>query len=282
MSYQFHSFVAPAKLNLTLSILDRRLDGYHNLYTAFRLIDLVDQINIALSDQNDITLLEPFDGILPHENLVYRAAHLIKQVTGYQKGALIHIKKNIPIGAGLGGGSSDAATTLMALNQLWKTQLSKNQLMRLAVSLGADVPIFILGKNAFGSGIGEKLVALDLPKRWYLLLHPPVHIATGDVFAGLELTRSAPPAIISALLNPNLRVNDLEPVVRKKFALVDQAMRALTKHGPARMSGSGSCVFLECTYKKDAQHIAKQCVGRWDQYLVRGLMQHPLLTQLEK
>lgn len=279
MSYRFHSFAAPAKLNLTLSVLDRRFDGYHNLCTVFRLIDLVDQINIALSDQNDITLLEPFDGILPHENLVFRAACLIKEFTGYQKGAVIRIKKNIPIGAGLGGGSSDAATTLIALNQLWKTQLSKNQLIQLAILLGADVPIFIFGKNAFGSGIGEKLVALDLPKRWYLLLHPPVHIATREVFSGLELTRSPPPAIIPALLNPNLRVNDLELVVRKKFALVDQAMQALTRHGPARMSGSGSCVFLECIYKKDAQYIAKQCLGHWDQYLVRGLMQHPLLTQ---
>jgi 4-diphosphocytidyl-2-C-methyl-D-erythritol kinase len=282
MSYAFNSFIAPAKLNLTLSILGRRLDGYHNLCTVFRLIDLADQINIALSDQNDITLLEPFDGILPHENLVFRAAHLIKQVTGYQKGAVISIKKNIPIGAGLGGGSSDAATTLIALNQLWKTQLQKKQLMQLAVSLGADVPVFIFGKNALATGIGEKLVALTLPKRWYLLLHPPVHIKTREMFTGLELTRSTPPAIISALLNPNLRVNDLEPTVRKKFALVDQAMETLTRYGAARMSGSGSCVFLECLYKKNAHHIAKQCVGRWDQYLVRGLMQHPLLTQMEE
>ena len=114
------------------------------------------------------------------------------------------------------------------------------------------------------------------------MLHPPVRIATREVFAGLELTRSAPPAIIPALLNRNLRVNDLELVVRKKFALVDQAMQTLTRHGPARMSGSGSCVILECTYKKDAQHIAKQCVGHWDQYLVRGLMQHPLLAQIEE
>lgn len=273
----FQSFDAPAKLNLTLTMLNCRPDGYHNIQTIFQFIDLADSMDIAIQPQGDIKLITPVANIPFDHNLVIRAANLLKQATGTKKGAFIRLIKRIPIGSGLGGGSSDAATTLIALNHLWQTHLSRNALMKLAVRLGADIPVFIFGKNAIGGGIGEQLTACTLPKKWYALLCPPVSIATKTVFQQWKLTRRVAPAIIPNPLMSNLWMNDLESVVRNQYKLVDQAMLALSAYGTARMTGSGSCVFLACTYKAAAQRVMAACQGNWKNYLARGLAQHPLV-----
>lgn len=278
MSVTFLPFPAPAKLNLMLKVIGRRADGYHLLETVFRFIDLNDTIEIALRTDDEIHLLNPIEGVPAEQDLTIRAARLLQKATNCQQGADLRITKRIPMGGGLGGGSSDAATVMLALNHLWKTGLNRTQLMQLGVTLGADVPVFLFGQNAFAGGIGEELSALDLPENWYVVIRPPVHIPTAEIFSSPILTRDSPPSIMRTLETADCRRNDLESVVLKEYPLVKEAIDELGKYGPALMTGSGSCVFLECDSEARALHIHQQISGNWLSYVVRGLQQHPLLS----
>lgn len=266
---------APAKLNLFLHVVGRRADGYHLLQTVFRLIDLCDWLELAPRSDAEIRLARPTAGVPAEHDLTVRAARLLQHATGCRTGVTIMLDKHIPRGGGLGGGSSDAATTLLALNELWDTRLTRAELARLALQLGADVPFFVHGRNAFAEGIGEVLTPLDLAPVWYLVVTPQVAVSTQEIFAARELTRNTKPLTISAFFAGSGH-NDLEPVVRAKFPEVAQVLDWLGPFGEARMSGSGSSVFAEFATEAEARAVAAKVPGAWRGVAVRGLDRHPL------
>jgi len=270
---------APAKLNLFLHVTGRRADGYHSLQTAFRLIDLADTLRFTPREDGRVTLRQPLVGVPPEQNLCVRAAALLKQATGHKGGVEIELEKRIPMGGGLGGGSSDAATTLVALNRLWQLGLKRDELQRLALNLGADVPVFVFGENAFAEGVGEELMPLALARAWYLVLVPPVQVPTAGIFAAPELTRNAKPIKITAffdgLKRRSLR-NDLEPVVCKRYPEVARHLAWLKQHGEARMSGSGACVYAEFSTESAARAAHAQLPPAMRGLVARGLERHPL------
>jgi 4-diphosphocytidyl-2-C-methyl-D-erythritol kinase len=271
---------APAKLNLFLHVTGRRADGYHDLQTAFRLIDLADTLRFTARAENEVTLLRPLPGVAPAQDLCHRAAALLKEATGHRGGVEIELDKRIPIGGGLGGGSSDAATTLVALNHLWRLGLKRAELQQLALKLGADVPFFVFGENAFGEGAGELLTPLALPGAWYLVLVPPVRVPTAAVFAAPELTRDAKPIRITAFfdgLKQRALRNDLEPVVSKRYPEVGRHLAWLKQHGEARMSGSGACVYAEFSTASAAHAAHSQLPRSMHGLVARGLERHPLI-----
>ena len=272
---------APAKLNLFLHVTGRREDGYHTLQTAFRLIDFADTMSFSPRADGKVTLARALPGVAPGEDLSERAATLLKTAAGYQGGVEIALDKRIPIGGGLGGGSSDAATTLLALNHLWGLGLKRRELQDLALRLGADVPVFVFGENAFAEGIGEQLQPLGLPLAWYLVLVPRVHVSTALVFAAPELTRDAKPLKITAFFDGlerrELR-NDLEPVVSGRYPEVARHLAWLKQHGEARMSGSGACVFAEFSTEPAARAAHAQLPEGMRGFVARGLEHHPLLA----
>jgi 4-diphosphocytidyl-2-C-methyl-D-erythritol kinase len=266
---------APAKLNLMLHVVGRRADGYHLLQTVLRLIDLGDTLAFAPRTDGAIRLATPLPGVAEEEDLAVRAARLLQAETGCRQGATIAIEKLIPLGGGLGGGSSDAATTLIALNELWGAGLGRAGLARIGLALGADVPFFLFGRNALGEGIGEVLTALDLPPSWYVVVSPQVAVSTREIFAAAELTRDTKPLKITAFFAGAGR-NDLEPVVRARFPEVARAIDWLASHGEARMSGSGSSVFAAFEHEDEARAVAAKVPGEWRAWAVRGLDRHPL------
>jgi 4-diphosphocytidyl-2-C-methyl-D-erythritol kinase len=266
---------APAKLNLFLHVVGRRSDGYHLLQTAFRLIDLCDWVTLAPSDDRAIRLVDDLPGVPPEENLALRAARALKSAAGIRAGAAIRLEKRIPMGAGLGGGSSDAATTLIGLNRIWRTGLSHAELAAIGVTLGADVPFFLFGRNAFGAGIGEALAPLDLAPAWYVVLTPQAAVPTAEIFAAPELTRDAKPIKITAFFNGFGR-NDLEPVVCARYPEVAKHLAWLRDFGDARMSGSGSSVFAEFASEAEAQAVVAKIPEGMRGFAVRGLDRHPL------
>ena len=270
---------APAKLNLFLRVIGRRADGYHNLQTAFRLIDLADTLRFTARADGNVTLQRPLAGVPPVQDLCLRAAVLLKQATGYQGGVKIELDKRIPMGGGLGGGSSDAATTLVVLNYLWRLGLNRGELRQLALKLGADVPVFVFGENAFAEGVGEQLTPLVLPAAWYLVLVPSVQVPTAAVFAAPELTREAKPIRITAFfdgLKQRALRNDLEPVVSKRYPEVARHLAWLKQHGEARMSGSGACVYAEFSTESAARAAHAQLPQAMRGFVARGLERHPL------
>lgn len=272
----FHSFPAPAKLNLMLKVVGRRDDGYHLLETVFRLIDFCDGIDIAVRDDGRIALLNPIEGVEPEQDLCVRAARLLQRETGCALGADIRLDKRIPMGGGLGGGSSDAATVLLALNRLWRTGLSRERLMALGLMLGADVPVFVFGRNAFATGIGEKLTALSLPEKWYVVLHPGVHVPTSEIFSSPLLTRDSKPSIMPILETTQQAGNDLQSVATRLYPAVNAALEALKKFGSPLMTGSGSCVFLECASEEEAAKIFRAVSEQFDGFVAKGLSHHPM------
>ena len=270
---------APAKLNLFLHVTGRRADGYHSLQTAFRLIDLADTLRFAPRADGEVILRRPLPGVPPDRDLCIRAAALLKHATGHSGGVEIDLEKRIPMGGGLGGGSSDAATTLVVLNHLWKLRLTRAELQGLAVKLGADVPVFVFGENAFAEGIGEQLSPLTLPPAWYLVLVPPVEVPTAAVFAAPELTRDAKPIRITAFfdgLKQRALRNDLEPVVSKRYHEVARHLAWLRQHGEARMSGSGACVYAEFSTESAARAAHAQLPQAMCGFVAHGLERHPL------
>lgn len=275
---------APAKLNLFLHVTGRRADGYHSLQTAFRLIDLADTLRFAARDDAEVTLRRPLPGVPAEQDLCVRAAALLRQATGHRGGVDIELDKRIPVGGGLGGGSSDAATTLVALNHLWRLGLKRGELQQLALKLGADVPLFVFGENAFAEGVGEQLTPLALPAAWYLLLLPPVQVSTAAVFAAPELTREAKPIRITAFfdgLKQRALRNDLEPVVSKRYPEVARHLAWLNEHGEARMSGSGACVYAEYSTESAAHAAHAQLPQSMRGLVARGLERHPLYELTE-
>lgn len=267
---------APAKLNLFLHVTGRRADGYHTLQTVFQFLDHGDELGFVVADDGRIARAVPIAGVTEEQDLTLRAAHLLKESRGVAHGVQIHLAKRLPIGGGLGGGSSDAATTLLALNELWSTRLSIPELAVLGLKLGADVPVFIRGHAAWAEGIGEILTPVEPEQAWYLVVIPPVHVSTAQVFADPELTRYSPPLTIRDFHEGRGLRNDLEPVVRSRYPEVDRAMRLLSEFGAPRMSGSGGCVFLKVTDAGRGRQILERIPKPFTGFVARGLNRHPL------
>jgi 4-diphosphocytidyl-2-C-methyl-D-erythritol kinase len=274
------SWPAPAKLNLMLHIVGRRADGYHELQTVFRLVDLCDRIEIQVRDDGVIIRPAGPVGVAEADDLTVRAARALQAATGTRLGAEITIKKSIPVGGGLGGGSSDAATTLVALNQMWRTALTSAEIAAIGATLGADIPVFVAGRSAWAEGVGECLTPVTLPAgAWYLIIFPGVSVPTAAVFQAAELTRNSPPTTMRGFLESGGR-NDCEAVVRAHFPAVGEALDWLGRHATARLTGTGSCVFAEFARAADAERVAARVPDAWRAYVARGLDSSPLLEEL--
>jgi 4-diphosphocytidyl-2-C-methyl-D-erythritol kinase len=270
---------APAKLNLFLHVTGRRPDGYHELQTLFQLIDLCDTVAIRVGDDGRIERPSGPVGVNPDSDLTVRAAKALQEATGCRMGASIRITKRIPMGGGLGGGSSDAATVLLALNHLWHCGLSVDELARLGLPLGADVPVFVRGSSAWAEGVGERLEPVELPERWYVVIHPGVAVPTKDVFQSPELTRNTPVITIRAFFGPGGLAgsrNDCEPVVRALYPEVADALSWLEKFAPARLTGTGSCIFAAFGSAIEAERVAARAPDRWRAFVARGLNVSPV------
>lgn len=270
---------APAKLNLFLHVTGRREDGYHLLQTAFQFIDYCDWLEFQTSGESSIRYLSPLPDVSVKQDLVYRAAELLQRKTACHQGVEIRLHKHLPAGGGLGGGSSDAATTLVALNRLWKTGLSPEQLARLGLELGADVPVFIHGRAAWAEGVGEQLQPLELAEPWYLVITPPVQVATREIFAAPELTRNCKPIKISGFLKGEGQ-NVCEPVVCCRYPLVARILDWLSQFSPARMTGTGSSVFAAFDEEQQALRALAQTPPAWRSVVVKGCNSSPLLAYL--
>ncbi|ABA57036.1 4-diphosphocytidyl-2-C-methyl-D-erythritol kinase [Nitrosococcus oceani ATCC 19707] len=272
---------APAKLNLFLHIIGRREDGYHLLQTAFQFVDYCDWLEFRPSADGRIEHLSPLPGVPVEHDLVYRAALLLQQRTACSQGVEVRIRKHLPMGGGLGGGSSDAATTLVALNHLWETGLSISQLAQLGLELGADVPVFIYGRAAWAEGVGEQLQPLELPEPWYLIVTPAVQVSTREVFIAPELTRDCKPMTISGLLAGEGE-NVCEPVVRGLYPVVADALDWLSQFSPARMTGTGSSIFAAFDGKSQALAALACMPSHWQGIVAKGCNYSLLLDCLEK
>ena len=271
-------YSAPAKLNLFLHVVGRRSDGYHLLQTVFRFLDFSDQVSLTIRNDNKIQLNTPIIGVPAEKNLCIQAARLLQKESGTSLGVEISLKKLIPMGGGLGGGSSDAATTLLALNRLWDLNWSREELMELGLNLGADVPVFIFGENAFAEGIGEKLKPIKLLPAWYLVLTPPVHVSTADIFASKELTRNTIPVKIPPF-SVGLGHNDLESVVCLAYPQVARHLewlRQLNRTTMVAMTGSGACVFAEFITESAARMAFASVPLGMSGFVVQGLDRHPM------
>src|SRR5579862_5644685 len=279
---------APAKLNLFLHVTHRYADGYHALQTLFQLIDRCDRIGLATRADGRIERRTPLAQVSPDQDLTVRAARALQQHSGSALGADIHLIKQIPLGGGLGGGSSDAATVLLALNALWGTGLSLQELARLGLSLGADVPVFVHGASAWAEGRGEQLTALELPERWYLVLHPGAAVSTAEIFQAPELTRNSPVITIRDFSSDRVG-NVCEPVVRVRYPAVGEALDWLSRQPGefgyplrAHMSGTGSCVFAAFEKPEQAERVAARVPDRWSSFVARGLNRSPLHQLLQR
>jgi 4-diphosphocytidyl-2-C-methyl-D-erythritol kinase len=273
---------APAKLNLFLRITGRRPDGYHELQTVFRLLDWGDEIRLRLRDDGDIRRLHDVPGVPEDTDLAIRAALLLQSYAGIEVGVDIDVEKRVPMGGGLGGGSSDAATVLVALNWLWGLDLDEDTLAELGRQLGADVPVFVRGRSAWAEGIGEQLTPLPLPRRTYVVLDPHESVPTGALFQASELTRNAPRATISSFASGETTENAFAPVVRARHPRVAAALDWLGSFGQARLSGSGGCVFLEVKSFERAVSIAGQCPAAFTAHVASGVDVSPLQQALAR
>jgi 4-diphosphocytidyl-2-C-methyl-D-erythritol kinase len=277
------TFLAPAKLNLFLHVVGRRPDGYHLLQTVFRLLDFYDQIDLKVRDDGVIRLITPLENVPVEQDLCVRAARLLQGESGTRLGVDIALHKHIPMGGGLGGGSSDAATMLMALNDLWHLNWENSRLRALGLKLGADVPIFIFGENAFAEGVGEQLTALSLPKAWYLVIVPPVHVSTAEIFSNKELTRNTIPITIPPFSIRDGH-NDLEPVVCSLYPEVSRSLEWLKRLENTKitaMSGSGACVFAEFATESGANAAFSRLPADMRGFVARGLDRHPMCENMK-
>ncbi len=279
-------WLAPAKLNLMLHVLGRRADGYHELQTVFQLIDLCDELVFRPRDDGQVLRGNEVPGVPAADDLCVRAARLLREHAGVRTGVEIELLKRIPMQAGLGGGSSDAATVLCVLNRLWNLALSESQLIALGLSLGADVPVFIAGRNAWAEGVGERLTPLALPPRDYLVVLPDCAVSTAEIFAADDLTRSTPPLTIQRFL-AGAGANDCTSAVVRRHPQVGEALAWLSAHrdpesgqaGEPMLSGTGACVFLPCT-RGHATALLGVLPGHWRGWVARGLAVSPLHGQL--
>lgn len=260
---------APAKLNLMLHILGRRADGYHELQTLFQFLDFGDELGFALRPDGEIHLHTPIDGVPHDSNLIVRAARMLQQQANCTLGADIWLDKRLPMGGGIGGGSSDAATALLGLNHLWQLNYSEDQLASLGLSLGADVPVFVRGHAAFAEGVGEKLQPVTLSEPWFLVAIPQVLVSTAEIFSDPELTRDTPPIKVRSLLEGGGR-NDCQPVVTKRYPEVRNALIFLNKFVPTRLTGTGACVFGSFPNQDDADKVARQLPATLPSFIAQG------------
>ena len=284
----FEAFPAPAKINLFLHVVGRRDDGYHLLQTVFRLLDFHDTVYLKPRTDGTVRRMHDIEGVAEESDLCLRAARLLQRHAGAKScGVDIAVDKRIPMGGGLGGGSSDAATVLLALNRLWNLNLDRSALLALGLELGADVPVFVFGENAWAEGVGERLQAVALPPACYLVLTPPVHVPTAQIFASEQLTRNTIPTTIAAFSGVDsgnrqrLARNDLESVVCKQYPAVAICLEWLNRYAPARMSGSGASVFAECASRQEAEWLLDKAgreIGTQPiaGFVAEGLEQHPL------
>jgi 4-diphosphocytidyl-2-C-methyl-D-erythritol kinase len=270
------SLLSPAKLNLLLHITGRRENGYHELQTLFQLLDWGDQLSFTPDQSGQITLDSDAMDIPLEENLVVRAARLLQRGS---LGAHIALQKRIPTGAGLGGGSSNAATTLLALNHLWGRQLPRAELQTIAATLGADVPVFVGAHTAWAEGIGEILTTIELPEHWYLILVPDCHVSTAEIFSHPQLTRNSIPIKMAAFFGGDSS-NDCQQLVRHLYPQVDKALKVLDNFGEARLTGTGACAFLSFESEAEARAAREQLQGEWTSILARGVNSSPLPIEL--
>jgi 4-diphosphocytidyl-2-C-methyl-D-erythritol kinase len=276
---------APAKINLFLHVVGRRDDGYHLLQTAFQFLDYGDQLRFGLTDDGRIVRTHELPGVTEEADLCLRAARLLKQATGNKTGAAITLMKRLPAGGGLGGGSSDAATTLIALNELWGTGLDVEALAQLGLRLGADVPVFIRGRAAWAEGVGERLTPVDLPETPYVVVCPPIQVSTAEVFADFSAQRGLTPYTPARTIR-DLREghwgNDLEAVVRRRFPPVEQAFSLLRPYGSPRMTGSGACVFVAVPDTASGEKIISTLPSGFSGFVANGINRHPLLGRAKQ
>lgn len=275
--WHWHSaWPAPAKLNLFLHVVGRRADGYHLLQTVFRFIDRCDTLHFTPRNDGRIELATPIPGVAPDDDLTVRAARLLQQHSGCRQGATIHLDKQLPMGGGLGGGSSDAATVLLALNHLWQTGVDRATLERIGLALGADVPVFVHGRNTFAEGVGESFTDIELPPACYLVLHPAVNVPTAAIFGAAELCRDTP-AMRAADWRPGVGHNDLEAVACARFPAVAKHLAWLKQRAPtAMMTGSGACVFAAFPSREAATAALTTLPSGMNGWIADGLKQHPL------
>ncbi|MDO9220700.1 MAG: 4-(cytidine 5'-diphospho)-2-C-methyl-D-erythritol kinase, partial [Thiobacillus sp.] len=252
-----HAYPAPAKLNLFLHVVGRRADGYHLLQSVFRLIDRADTVHLELCDDGQVVRVGDLPGVAEDDDLTVRAARLLQVHAPEGAGVRIRLEKVLPMGGGLGGGSSDAATVLLALNRLWQVNLSREKLQQLALQLGADVPVFVFGQTAFAEGVGEILSPVNVPPAWYVVLMPPVQVPTAAIFAAPELTRNTP-ALKIARFSAGMGRNDLQPVVISRYPEVARSFEWLAQFGGAQMTGSGACVFASFETEEAAWDVLRQ------------------------
>ena len=285
-SFTTATWPALAKLNLFLHVTGRRPDGYHTLQTLFQFLDIHDELQFEVTRDGRIARPRALPGVPEEHDLSLRAAHLLRAASGTTRGATIHLAKRLPLGGGLGGGSSDAATTLLALNELWGCGLTPAALAALGLKLGADVPVFVQGHAAWAEGIGELLTPAEPPESWFVVLAPRVMVSTAQVFAAFNQASDLTPyrpAITIRDFRAGQTSNDLEPVVRRLYPEVDKALNWLGEFGAARMTGSGSCVFLPVADEAAGQAIRTQCPPTLTEgFVARGLNHHPLHARLKR
>ncbi len=270
---------APAKLNHFLHVIGRRDDGYHLLQTVFQFLDLADELQISATGDGRIRCERNYSQVEKQEDLVVRAARLLQEISDTSRGAEISVYKKIPVGGGLGGGSSDAATTLVALNRLWETGLSVDQIAEAGLSLGADVPVFVRGFAAWGEGVGEILEPVTLPENWYLLVYPGTPVVTLEIFNAPGLTRVTPRVSMHDFLQGNCR-NDCEPVVRQACPEVSAALDWLNARAQAKLSGTGASIFAAFADKEEAAVLLDELPGKWQGFIARACNRSPLADRL--
>ncbi|MGR5337758.1 4-(cytidine 5'-diphospho)-2-C-methyl-D-erythritol kinase [Vibrio gigantis] len=271
---------SPAKLNLFLYITGRRDNGYHELQTLFQFVDFGDELTVTADrETSSITITPEIPGVATEDNLIWKAATALQQYTSTTFGADIQLKKVLPMGGGIGGGSSNAATVLVALNYLWQLDLSDDQLAEIGLKLGADVPVFVRGHAAFAEGVGEQLQPANPNEKWYLVVKPQVSIATVDIFTHSKLTRNTPKRALSTLLEQEY-VNDCEKIVRMLYPEVDKQLSWLLQYAPSRLTGTGSCVFAEFNSKKEAELVREQLPDTVSAFVAKGRNISPLKETL--
>jgi len=273
---RFEGCPAPAKLNLFLHVVGRRADGYHLLQSVFRLLDWGDTLDFTIRKDGKIHRTDAVAGVPEETDLCIRAAQALQQAADCPFGADITVHKRLPLGGGLGGGSSDAATTLMALDRLWNTRLGPIRLHEIGMTLGADVPFFLFGRDAFAESIGEILQSITLPPACYVVLAPGINVPTARIFASPDLTRNTPPINIDSF-TLDCSHNDLQPVACELFPEIKEALSWLGQFAPARMTGAGACVFAPVDSSEHAARIVGQCPARWQAWQVESLARHPML-----
>lgn len=273
------SLLAPAKLNLFLHITGRRSDGYHNLQTLFQLLDYGDQLEFSLRKDSQINIQPAIKGLPQEQNLIFKAAQALQSFTHCTRGADIFLHKHLPMGGGIGGGSSDAATTLVGLNHLWQTGLNTRQLLTIGQRLGADIPVFIQGKTAWAEGTGDQLQVIELPEKWYVVLCPDCHISTATIFSHKDLTRDTSDITVAAFLEQGGR-NDCQPLVTALYPEVEKLVNWLGQFSPAQLTGTGACVFASFESAKAAREVFDRRPENIQGFVTKGINESPLYSLL--